>query len=117
MSLYVPTEDDIEAVKYQVPDSISVDVIRATLVLCKGDITESILNIITDDDDEYLPKEPPIKRKYPKQEVEDWNVFYKDLDKYNIENNIDRIKPEQNSLNQSRMEGITGNIEIEEKST
>lgn len=115
MSLYVPIDEDIEAVKYQVPDSISPEIIRATLILCKGDVTESILNILTDD--EYLPKDPPIKRKYPKQEIEDWNLFYKDLDKYNIENNIERIKSD--NTNQSAMQGITGSIEVEveDKST
>jgi hypothetical protein len=111
MALYVPTDEDIDAVKFQVPDTISLEIIRATLVLCKGDVTECILNILADDD--YLPKDPPVRRKYPKPEVDAWNEFYKDLDKYNIENNIDRVKPEM----QSRMQGITGSVEVEEKST
>jgi len=44
------------------------------------------------------------------KEVQEWNRFFKDLDKYNIEHNIDRIKPAQGHNN-----GLIGELECSYK--
>jgi hypothetical protein len=92
---YVPTDADIEAVVYQVPDEVTRDIISEYLIKNNGDVTETILAILTNDT--VVPKNTSPKRSRPKQEVDAWNAFYKDLDKYNIENNIERVKSQGNN--------------------
>jgi hypothetical protein len=107
--IYVPTDEDIDAVSFQVPDSVSREIIRATLILNSGDVTETVLNILTDDNVIPAPTSP--KRSRPMQEVQEWNRFFKDLDKYSIEKNIDRMKPDQ----MRRQSEVVGELECSYK--
>lgn len=108
-SLYVPTDEDIDAVSFQVPDSVSRDIIRANLILNGGDITETVLNILTDDN--VIPVSTSPKRSRPMQDVQEWNRFFKELDKYSIEKNIDRVKPDQMRRNSE----VVGELECSYK--
>ena len=88
--VYVPNEDDIDAVLSQLSDDVSRDVIGDLLVKTAGDVTEAVLQILTNDN--VIPKNMTPQRNTPHAEIDQWNEFYKDLDKYNIEQNIDRVK-------------------------
>ena len=87
---YVPTDLEIEDVSFQVPDTVSRDTIIDTLIKNKGDVTEAILTILTNDN--VVPKNNSPKRITVVNEIKEWNDFYKTFDKYNIENNIERVK-------------------------
>jgi len=91
VAVYVPTEDNINDVSFQLPEIVSRDVIREVLVKTSGDITEAILQILTNDN--VIPKNVNPQRNNTHAQIEEWNDFYnKVLDKYNIEHNIDRVK-------------------------
>jgi len=107
--IYVPTDEAIDAVSFQVPDGVSRDIIRANLILTSGNITETVLNILTDDNVIPVPTSP--KRSRPMQEVQEWNRFFQELDKYSIEKNIDRVKPDQ----MRKQSEVVGQIECSYK--
>ena len=81
---YSPTELEINDVSFQLPDTVSRDLIIETLIKLNGNVTETVLNILTNDTD-ILKQQSP-KRLYPKDEITQWNNLFKSLDKYNIEN-------------------------------
>ena len=87
---YSPTELEINDVSFQLPDTVSRDLIIETLIKLNGNVTETVLNILTNDTD-ILKQQSP-KRLYPKDEITQWNNLFKSLDKYNIENNVERVK-------------------------
>lgn len=87
---YSPSDIEIDDVTFQVPDSISREDIIKTLIDKNGDMTETILSILTNDN--IVPRQDSPKRLNPKEEIKKWTNFYKDMDKYNIQNNIERVK-------------------------
>lgn len=89
-SKYVPTDLEIDDVTFQVPDSVTRDEIISTLIKNNGDIIESVLNILTNDN--VIPQQLSPKRITQRSEITEWNKLYKDIDKYNIEKNIERVK-------------------------
>jgi hypothetical protein len=87
---YTPSDIDIDTVIYQVPDSVTREDIINVLIDKKGDITDTILYFLTNNN--VVEKSDSPKRTSIKAEIKEWNNFYKDFDKYNIQNNIERIK-------------------------
>jgi len=87
---YIPTDLEIDDVLVQVPSNISRETIKEVLIKMNGDVTESILYILTDNNIQV--KETSPKRLYPKEEIKQWSELFKSLDKYNIEHNIERVK-------------------------
>ena len=75
--IYEPNDSEIEQVLLQLPDSISRDSVINALKRTKGNINEAILIILTDDN--VIPKQTDIKRKYPKEEITLWENFFKEV--------------------------------------
>jgi hypothetical protein len=90
ISNYVPSDLEIDDVSFQVPDSITRDDIISTLIKTNGDVVEAVLTILTNDN--VIPQQLSPKRMTQRTEIAEWNKLYKDIDKYNIENNIERVK-------------------------
>lgn len=90
IEVYVPNEDDIDAVLSQLSDDVGRDIIGEILVKTAGDVTDAVLQILTNDN--VIPKNMTPQRNTPHAQIDEWNEFYKGLDKYNIEQNIDRVK-------------------------
>jgi len=88
--IYVPNDADIDAVLSQLSDEVSRDIIGEVLVKTGGDVTEAVLTILTDDN--VIARQTSPQRNTPHKDIKLWNDFYKEVDKYNIERNIERVK-------------------------
>jgi hypothetical protein len=88
--VYLPNDADIDAVLSQLSDEVGRDVIGELLIKTGGDITEAVLTILTDDN--VIARNTSPQRTTPHENIKMWNDFYKEVDKYNIERNIERVK-------------------------
>jgi hypothetical protein len=87
---YEPNDNDIDQVLNQLSTDVPRDTIIQTLKRTKGDICEAVLIILTDDN--VIPKQSHPTRLYPKLEVLQWEQFFKEVDDYNIKNNISGLQ-------------------------
>jgi len=83
---YEPTESDIDKVLSQLPELIDRNNIRNILKQTNGDICETALILLTNNN--VVPKQTSPKRLYRHNEITQWEAFFKEVEQYKKDNNI-----------------------------
>jgi hypothetical protein len=94
-TVYIVNENDVNTILSQLPNEISREKVVNSLQSNNGNVTNTIIELLC-----YISREDVVKNTVDKskerQLVDEqrklWEQMYKDLDKYNIEKNITRVK-------------------------